>query len=479
MTNLMWFRADLRTQDNTALWHAGRDDDARVVGVFTICSEQWAAHDWGPKKVNFILRSLRQVSRDLAALRMPLKIITTPTFDDVPAKLLELAAAIDASALYFNREYEVNEVKRDERVATVFGKEDIDVHAFHDQVLTTPGDVMTKAGDWYSVYSPFRKRWTAYVGEHGLPRVHRRPTRQTETDVTSDDIPDAAEGFDADDDRPDLWPAGEHHAMSRLRAFVDARMEAYDDQRDTPSINGTSGLSPYLTVGAISPRQCVRSAVDANGGQLGTAGSLHGGPAIWISELIWREFYKHLLVGFPRLSRHQPFQLETSRITWRQDDAQFEAWTQGLTGFPIVDAAMRQLNATGWMHNRLRMIVAMFLTKDLFLDWRRGEQYFMQRLIDGDLAANNGGWQWSASTGTDAAPYFRIFNPVSQGRSHDPDGTFVREWVPELRNVKGKNVHEPWTLPDDHRPSDYPAPIIDHRAAREHAIEAFKALKSS
>jgi len=221
----------------------------------------------------------------------------------------------------------------------------------------------------------------------------------------------------------------------------------------------------------ISPHDCLRAAIKANGGKLRNG---KNGLDTWISELIWREFYRHILVGYPRVSMSQPFKAATRKIKWNSNDEHLAAWKEGRTGFPIVDAGMRQLQAEGWMHNRVRMITAMFLTKDLFMDWRLGEQHFMRHLIDGDLASNNGGWQWSASTGTDAAPYFRIFNPTSQSTKADPDGDYIRRYVAELSEVTGKAIHDP---PADLREKlGYPLPLVDHKKARQAAIEAFKGL---
>jgi deoxyribodipyrimidine photo-lyase len=477
MRALMWFRADLRRRDNTALHFATQDADAGVLGVFTICPTQWISHDWANKRVNFMLRQLRALSDDLAGVNIPLKIIITPTFAEIPDALAALADDVGADALYYNHEYEVSEAARNEAVTNRFETDGRDVQAYHDQVIVPPGDVLAKTGGWYSVFAPFRKAWTTRVETVGWGEVFEPPGKQPDTGIARDDIPVSVDGFDVDDDRADLWKEGEGHAASRLRAFIENRLPEYADQRNTPAVNGTSTVSPYLTIGILSPRQCLSAALEANRGRLGTAGSLAGRATVWISELIWREFYKHLLVGFPRLSRHEPYRTETRALPWNDDDAAFAAWCDGRTGFPIVDAAMRQLNQTGWMHNRLRMIVAMFLTKDLFIDWRRGEQYFMRTLVDGDLAANNGGWQWSASTGTDAAPFFRIFNPISQSKKGDPDGAFIRKFVPELKSLSDKAIHEPWMLPTVIRaPLDYPARIVDHVEARERVLIAFKAL---
>jgi deoxyribodipyrimidine photo-lyase len=258
-----------------------------------------------------------------------------------------------------------------------------------------------------------------------------------------------------------------------LQHFVKERIERYKTDRDSPATAGTSTLSPYLASGVISARQCLESAVAANNGRVDSGKT---GVVTWISELIWREFYRHILMGYPRVCRHQPFRLETKQIEWDEDDAHFEAWCAGRTGFPIVDAGMRQLARTGWMHNRVRMITAMFLTKDLFIDWRRGEAHFMRHLVDGDLASNNGGWQWSASTGTDAAPYFRIFNPYSQSRKCDPTGDYIRKFVPELAGLDDDSIHQPEPLAAD--ANDYPQPIVDRTQTKERVMAAFKAIKS-
>lgn len=274
----------------------------------------------------------------------------------------------------------------------------------------------------------------------------------------------------------DRWPSGEKHALSRLKAFIDNRIADYADHRDTPSLGGTSTLSPPLAAGILSPRQCLHAALAANQNRIDSG---KNGVVVWIQELIWREFHKSVLVGFPRVSRARAFKQDTERIRWKDDGKAFKAWCEGRTGYPIVDAAMRQLNATGWMHNRLRMITAAFLTKDLLIDWRKGEAYFASRLIDFDLASNNGGWQWSASTGTDAQPYFRIFNPTSQSERFDPDGAFIRKWVPELEDLPAKQIHAPADKAgrDLFSGLDYPDPIVDHAKARDRAIKVFKDLK--
>jgi deoxyribodipyrimidine photo-lyase len=267
--------------------------------------------------------------------------------------------------------------------------------------------------------------------------------------------------------------AQEKRAIAQLRQFCQQAASDYEQQRDYPAIEGTSRLSASLATGGLSPRQCLnRLLVEQPKALEGGAGS------VWLNELIWREFYRHLMTWYPALCRYQPFIRWTDRVQWQNNAAHLQAWQTGNTGYPIVDAAMRQLNATGWMHNRLRMITASFLVKDLLIDWRKGEQYFMSQLIDGDLAANNGGWQWAASTGTDAAPYFRIFNPTTQGEKFDRDGEFIRRWVPELHEVPGKAIHDPWTWAEKVQVTlDYPRPIVDHKQARLATLAAYEAAR--
>ena len=471
MRALMWFRSDLRLRDNTALHYACRAADKGVIAVFAICPEQWAQHDWGSMKVDFVLRGVRALSDDLARSNIPLLIIRVPHFAQVPSKLLALARRHACDALYFNREYEVNELLRDREATALFEEYDRTVHAFTDQVILDVGSLRTGKGDWYSVFTPFKRKWCETLREQGPPPVWPKPRRQERTGIEPHAVPTAIKGFTSHR-REDLWPAGEHVAQRRLKDFVAKRIGDYHRDRDFPAIDGTSTLSPYLAAGVLSPRQCLSAALDANQGRLDSG---RKGVTTWTSELVWREFYRHVLIGFPRVCMGRPFKTETDDLAWRRDEERFAAWCTGRTGFPIVDAGMRQLLQTGWMHNRLRMIVAMFLTKDLFIDWRWGERHFMQHLVDGDFASNNGGWQWSASTGTDAAPYFRVFNPLSQGRRYDSDGGFIRRFVPELADVPAERLHQAAERPLKIR--DYPDPIVDHRRTRELVSDAFRRLR--
>ena len=370
--------------------------------------------------------------------------------------------------LFYNYQYEFNERQRDAAVERALT--DTVCQGFDDSVILPPGAVMTGNHEMYKVFTPYKNAWLRRLKEH-MPECVRAPEVRSAPAVA-----DAAtlhfhypqQSFD-----PALFPPDEKTAIGQLRRFCQEGAGEYEAQRDFPSIEGTSRLSACLAVGVLSPRQCLyRLLAEQPEALNGGAGS------VWLNELIWREFYRHLMTNFPRLCKHRPFIGWTDRVRWREPSDALIAWQEGRTGYPIVDAAMRQLNATGWMHNRLRMIVASFLVKDLLIDWRQGERYFMSQLVDGCLAANNGGWQWAASTGTDAAPYFRIFNPTTQGERFDKRGAFIREWLPELAEVPDKAIHQPWAWAEKQGVEiHYPRPIVDHAEARVATLAAYEAAK--
>lgn len=475
MRPLIWFRRDLRTVDNTALYEACRAATRGAIGVYLISPGEWRAHDDAPAKIDFWRRCVAELSASLAKLKIPLLIAQAPKPADIPGVLLKLATAHECDSLYFNYEYEVNESRRDERVTAQFKKAGLRTIALHDHVIIPPAEVRTRNDAFFSVFTPYKKAWIKIVQDQGF-RVNPAPKAQADTGFTPTAVPGVFEGFESPVE-PALWPAGEKAAAKRLEQFIAGQIKGYKDDRDSPSLDATSRLSPYLVAGAISPRQCLAAAKAANGGRLDDGPGASPGPTHWISEIIWREFYQHFLVGYPRVCMGRAFRVITDRIEWSWDKELFELWKQGRTGVPIVDAAMRSLQANGWMHNRLRMVVAMYLTKDLFIDWRWGEKYFMQTLIDGDLGSNNGGWQWSASTGADAAPYFRIFNPISQSKRCDPQGKFIRQWLPELADLDDAAIHDPSTMaPLERAGLNYPDPIVDHGEARKRVLAAFKAL---
>lgn len=463
MRTLMWFRNDLRTVDNTALAEAARAGE--VVGVFLMARKQWEEHAWGDNKIDFVLRNVAALRRKLTKLNVPLRFVEAPRFAEAAKSLLKIAAEHRCDGLAYNMEYEVNERRRDAAVEAAFAQRGLRVRGHHDQTIVPPGALRTGAGRFYSVFTPYRKAWLAQVRDGESIETNGGPRRQADLGIGSEDVP-AGEAL------ADRWPGGEDEAMRRLEAFVERRIDDYHAQRDRPAVDRTSALSPYLACGAISPRQCWSAATGRSGGKLDRRRS---GPAAWLGEIVWREFYRHVLFGCERVSMNQPFKLETKRLAWRDSGADLDAWKRGQTGVPIVDAGMRQLREIGWMHNRLRMIVAMYLTKNLLIHWRGGERHFMQHLVDGDLASNNGGWQWSASTGTDAAPYFRVFNPVSQSKKFDADGAFIRRYVDELRHVEAPEIHDP--SPETRRRVGYTEMLVDLKSSRQRAIDAFKNLR--
>ncbi|QLC73873.1 deoxyribodipyrimidine photo-lyase [Pseudomonas sp. LPB0260] len=472
MRQMIWLRSDLRVRDNSAL--AAAMAAGPTVALYLLSPGQWQRHDDAPCKVDFWLRNLAELSTALGRLNVPLLIRQADSWDAAPDVIGALCRELRISTVRVNEEYGINEQRRDQAVARRLDEQDVAFHGHLDQLLFQPGSLLTQSGGYFKVYSQFRK--LCYQRLHtALPPLLPTPAAQAPLALASDAVPAAVAGFGpAAEALRQLWPAGEASAHERLARFADEQIDYYQDARDIPAKPGTSQLSAYLAAGVLSPRQCLHAALQVNQGEFDGG---NNGVVTWINELLWREFYKHILVGYPRVSRHRAFRPETEALPWRDAPDELAAWQQGRTGFPLIDAAMRQLHATGWMHNRLRMVVAMFLTKNLLIDWRAGERYFMRQLIDGDLAANNGGWQWSASTGTDAVPYFRLFNPVSQSRRFDPQGRFIRHWLPELAGLDDKAIHDPSTVRGGLFDSlDYPRPIVDLSHSRERALAAFKNL---
>ncbi|MGE0626126.1 MAG: deoxyribodipyrimidine photo-lyase [Pseudomonadales bacterium] len=449
MTSLVWFRNDLRTADNPALHDACEAPDEPVVGVYLVSEAQHRSHHEGDPRLGFVRAHVLDLKEQLSALRIPLVIAPAPWFRDVPAALMAIARAVGAGRLYFNAEYPLNEARRDAAVQLACESYGIECHIRHGDVILPPGSVTKDDGAPYSVYTPFKRRWLDRVTRGELSPL---PAPDRRRSIAS--VPSSATDPTALDALPrrapdDAWPVGEVAASKRLATFVDAALSGYRDERDFPAKPGTSKLSAYLNLGAVSVRTCyARAAAEARS----------DGRESWLSELIWREFYRHVTAAFSHVSRGESFRQELDALPWRHDPDALAAWKAGATGYPLVDAGLRELAETGFMHNRVRMVTAMFLTKHLLIDWREGEKHFMSHLRDADFASNNGGWQWSASTGTDAAPYFRIFNPTSQAKKFDPDDAYIRRFVPELT--------------DGSRP--YPEPIVDHARARERALAFFK-----
>ncbi len=468
---LIWLRNDLRITDNTAL--SAACERGPSIALWLVSPGQWQAHDDAPCKVDFWLRNLREMRQALDALNIPLLIRKIDTWDEAAPALLKVCHQHQVEAVHWNDEYGVNETRRDDATRIGLADAGIQVHSYLDQLLLAPGTILTRSGGYYQVFSQFKKACLEHL-HRSLPALAPKVRRQAPLDIASDPIPRHVEGFETPPDSlRNLWPAGEDEAQERLTRFLDETVEDYQRLRDLPAQPGTSQLSAYLAAGVISPRQCLHAALSSNRGEF-DSGSV--GVQTWVNELLWREFYKHILTGYPEVSRHRAFRAHTEALPWRDAPEDFKAWQEGRTGIPIIDAAMLQLLHTGWMHNRLRMLVAMFLSKNLLIDWRLGERHFMRHLIDGDLAANNGGWQWSASTGTDSVPYFRIFNPISQSQRFDPQGRFIRHWLPQLKDLDDKKIHAPLILADNLTNTTYHDPIVDLASSRRRALDAFKAL---
>ncbi|MGN5051800.1 deoxyribodipyrimidine photo-lyase [Aeromonas veronii] len=470
---LVWLRNDLRLADNPALRHACAGDEP-VAALFIISPTQWRQHKMAPIRQRFMLAQVDELGRELAALGIPLHLLRVETFAEVPAVLANLCREQGVTQLYANQAVESDELRRDHAVSAALAEQAVSCHWLNGCCVLPPGRVLTGSGEMFKVFTPFSRAWLKSLDEEGFV-IHRAPTPRGEPlpwqPLAERAWVDEALGELTPDPR---WPVGEAEAQRRLNDFLEQAVLDYGETRDFPAIAGTSVLSPYLAAGIISPRQCVAALQQ----RLGYRPQSKAQPGfVWLNELIWREFYRHLLVLIPTLSMNLPFKPETAALPWSWDPDAFAAWCEGRTGYPIVDAAMRCLNATGWMHNRLRMIVASFLTKDLHIHWRLGEDYFMSRLIDGDLAANNGGWQWAAGTGADAAPYFRVFNPTTQGQRFDPQGEFIRTWVNELADIPAAYVHQPHDWLRLKGRQDYPAPMVDHAVARVRAIEMFRSLE--
>ena len=466
---LVWLRSDLRVADNPALYNASRA--GTVIAVYMLFPLQWKKQGDSPNKLSFWMNNLSELEKELQKLNIPLQVCQLEYFQEAPDKLLELMQQSGCEGLWFNDELGVYEEQRDTLVEDRFKSEGLPVHRFISQTLVKPGTLKNKQGSYFKVFTPFKKAIYQQLSPAlliPLPAPSKqKPVSIPGTKLNYQTIFKAtAEGLNQ------RWPAGEKAAHKQLIAFINEQGDDYQAKRDIPSIDGTSSLSPYLVAGVLSIRQCLNAAWLANNTELDTGSK---GLACWISELIWREFYKHILYGFPRVSKHQAFLLETEQLPWSSNKQHLQRWQKGETGIPLVDAAMKQLVETGWMHNRLRMVTAMFLSKNLMLDWRLGEAFFMKHLVDGDLSANNGGWQWSASTGTDAAPYFRMFNPVSQSQKFDPEGQFIRRWLPQLDSLNNKEIHVPWLCNQDL--PDYPEPMVDLSESRKQVLAAFKNLK--
>jgi len=459
--SIVWFRHDLRLADNPALDRAVRR--GAVVPVFVWAPDEEAPWPPGAASRWWLHHSLAALDADLRKRGSRLIVRRGPTLD----ALRDLAAETDADAVYWNRRYEPAVIARDTRVKAALTSAGVRAESGNAALLFEPWDLRTKQDRPYQVFTPFYK---AALALPTPPKPLPTPARLDAPAAWPASLPLADLGLlptiDWAGGMRAVWQPGEAGASARLATFLDAAVRRYHDDRDRPDVEGTSRLSPHLHFGEVSPRQIYHALADA----------LDGPPARWpkgcevyLKEVCWREFAHHLLYHFPHTT-DAPLRAEFARFPWETNPAAFRAWRRGRTGYPLVDAGMRELWATGWMHNRVRMVVASFLVKHLLLPWLDGARWFWDTLVDADLANNTLGWQWTAGCGADAAPYFRIFNPVAQGEKFDPAGRYVKRWVPELAGVPAENVHRPWETPDS--PTAYPEPVVDHATARTRALAA-------
>jgi len=474
---LMWFRRDLRRDDNAALYHALKSA-RRVYAAFifdrVILEELLDEGLHRDRRVDFIHRSLVQLDTQLRAGGGGLIVRHGVAADEIA----RLADELGVDAVFANHDYEPYAIARDAQVAESLRAHGRALHTFKDQVIFERDEVLTGAGKPFSVFTPYKNAWLKT-----LTSFHLRgyPVDKYAAALAAPPLAATLPGLEdigfapSDLDRLKV-PVGMRGARELFDDFK-TRIDRYRQARDYPSVRGPSYLSVHLRFGTISIRELARFAHERAAGSPGAA--------TWLSELIWRDFYQQILYHHPHVVT-QSFKPEYDRIAWDADRELFATWREGRTGYPLVDAAMAQINQTGYMHNRLRMVVASFLTKDLGLDWRWGEHYFARRLIDFDLAANNGGWQWAASSGCDAQPYFRIFNPVSQSEKFDPEGKFIRRYVPRLADFSAREIHAPWQVPPRRQReagcvvgADYPAPVVDHAKARERTLQRYAVVKRS
>jgi deoxyribodipyrimidine photo-lyase len=466
-SSVCWFRRDLRLHDNAALYRALKHSKA-VHCVFVFDTDILdKLTDKQDRRVEFIWHSLQELQENLHPLGSSLHVLHGRAQELIP----RVALQFNAQAVFCNHDYEPLAVERDAQVEEALGQSDIKFHHCKDQVIFEKSEILTGAATPYGIFTPYKNSWLKKVDGFFLRPYPNEKYFAALAPCLPQTMPSLASLGFAQTDLKTLSPTtGESGADVLFENFI-GRIAHYHETRDFPALNGGSGLSLHLRFGTISIRRLAAHAFYAG----------NAGAQVWLSELIWRDFYQMLMHHHPRLGDDQTFKPQFNAIPFTNNAGDYLAWCEGRTGFPLVDAAMRQLNQTGTMHNRLRMVTASFLVKDLHIDWRWGEHYFAQKLLDFDLASNNGGWQWAASTGCDAQPWFRIFNPVTQSEKFDAKGKFIRGFVPELTHCADKWIHAPWLMPTVEQQrcgvvigSGYPAPIVNHAAARIKTLELFQ-----
>lgn len=462
MSGLVWFRKDLRIDDNPALCAAVHRGVDRAIFISTPL--QWERHFLAPIQADLIERHLNQLKEQLHNFGIRLTHLRANIYDDQVTVLADYCKSHNINTVYANKEIALDENQRDEKLVD----HNLNLVISSCETIAPLGSIVNKQREMYKVFTPFRKAWLKHIRNHGI-KVSTLPSFSSiaSTNIENESLTLDYLKVDSSD-----WPLSSVVKSQIIPNFFQEKLCLYSQQRDFPKLKATSGLSPYLAIGAISARilanRLVQHAPDV-------LDDLSHPYFSWLNELIWRDFYKHLLFHFPNLIKGECFREKYQHLKWPNPPALFEAWCEGKTGYPIIDAAMKQLLKTGWMHNRLRMIVASFLTKHLLVDWRWGERFFMQHLIDGDFSANNGGWQWAAGTGCDAQPYFRIFNPITQSKKYDPNGDFIRKYLKELESVPSKHIHFPHDyLVSVRQEHTYGPPIVEHKQARLSALDFYK-----
>lgn len=484
-----WYKNDLRVNDNKSLRLASdkaKSKNIPLICVYIVSPQDFEAHFTAAVRVDFILRNLEHLKSELAKLDIPLYVEAQAVRKKIPSRLIELFKEWNAQHVFCNIEYEVDELRREARLVQDCLDEGIAFEAVHDSCVVEPGPLKTNAGGQISVYSPWHRKWCAHITsnpdalkDYGKPAKNPPSARDTFGSLFAAEIPPAPQNKTLNEEEKkrygNLWPVGEAEANTRLQKFIETRISKYHENRNLPAANHTSSLSAHLATGTLAARTAVREALKAAKRKAPTP-DRDNGTMMWIGEVAWRDFYKHVLAAWPYICMNVPFKPEYNNIEWEYDDDNFKAWTEGRTGYPLIDAAMRQVHHMAYMHNRVRMNVASFLAKHLMIDWRMGERWFMEHLIDGDFASNNGGWGFSASCGVDPQPYFRIFNPLLQSEKFDEAGDYIRKWVPELRDVTGKAIHDPYNRGAGAIASKngYPKMIVEHKFARDRCLTRYK-----
>lgn len=469
MLKIFWFRKDLRLEDNSALSEFLETSDKKSKLSFIYIKNRNTFNYFGDKRIAFLTECLRVLSSSLKAFGYELQILEGKSVDVFG----ELSGQFGAIELFCNKQVEPYCIERDKKVEEIILRAGGKVNAFDDTTLLTPGSVTNLDGKQYKVYTPFRNQIMKQISEKDFAARKVKFVGIHDQQM----FLGAVTNLEAEVNSKQVLKGGRSEGIRLLKSFYANGLTNYKSRRDFPALSGTSSLSAHLHFGTVSIREAYRAAMKKLN-ECNTEEELNE-VRTWINELLWREFYYHITFSNPQIA-YSSFKREYDNVQWNVNDEHFNAWCEGKTGYPIVDAGMRQLKEEGWMHNRVRMITAMFLTKDLLIDWRFGEEHFAKHLIDLDFSSNNGGWQWSASTGVDAQPYFRIFNPYLQSKRFDPDGSYIRRYVKELSNLPADFIHEPDKMSEELQRSygvkirvDYPLPIVDHSKAKTEVIRRF------